>query len=256
MNTSGYDYGRRGILGIGTPQANPTVEAEMHILFPPTVALAAVRHTSVAKEPLDRLRDYLWGLPQALTQFDSLQPAVFGFACTGPSYLVSTETQATLVASLEQRFGYPIVTATDAITWQLNRIGAKRIALASPYPAALSEAAHAFWQAAGFEVAEVRRIDTGIADTRGIYTLGSADARATAEEMRALPVDAVLLSGTGMPSLTLIAEADRTAGPPLISSNLCIAMRMCDVAGIAMPPVSEWSERLAQATAKPTGNIS
>lgn len=246
--SSAYDYGRAGIIGIGTPQANPTVEAEMRILLPPDALLQSTRLTSHATDSLDRLREYLWGLAATLTQYDTLRPTAFGFGCTGSSYLLPPGQQATLLESLEARFGYPIITATDAIAWQLRALGARRIALASPYHGALADAAHAFWQAAGFELVAIRRVETAIADTRGIYALGSADAAAATAELRALPVDAVLLSGTGMPTLRLIADAQGQPGAPLISSNYCLAMRLCDVAGITAPTVDQWAPRLAAAT--------
>ncbi|MDQ8756564.1 aspartate/glutamate racemase family protein [Sphingosinicella sp. LHD-64] len=248
---SGYDYGRAGTLGIGTPQANPTVEAEMRILLPPPVAMAVVRLTSTSQNPLFRLRLYLEGLEETLAQYDALRPDAFGFACTGSSYLVGAQREAEIVAEVENRFGYPIVTATAAIAWQLERLGAQRIALVSPYPAALADAAEAYWRAAGFDVAEVRRIETGSADTRSIYALGSEDARPAAEALRRTGVDAVLLSGTGMPSLALIADAED--GPPVISSNLCLALRLCDLLGAPAPDPADWRPRLAQALTLPEG---
>ena len=253
MSGANYDYGRGGIIGIGTPQANPTVEAEMRILFPPNVLLQSVRLTSAAEKPLDRLREYFCSLPQTLARFDTLRPAAFGFGCTGSTYLISPDAHCASIESLEARFGYPVITATDAITWKLRKLGAQRIALASPYPDALSQAAQAFWQTAGFEVSEIRQISTGMADTRGIYTLGSVDAHATAVELRNSPVDAVLLSGTGMPSLSLIADTARTEGPPVLSSNYCLAMRLCEAAGIPAPSDAQWAPRLAEATATPFG---
>lgn len=249
---SGYDYGRSGIVGIGTPQANPTVEAEMRILLPPPVAMAVIRLISPSDDPLVRLRAYLERLEDLLTQYDALRPAAFGFACTGSSYLVGATREADRAAQLEDRLGYPIVTATAAIAWQLRRLGAERIALASPYPATLADAAEAYWRAAGFDVAEVRRIDTGSGDTRSIYALGSEDARPAAEALRRAGVDAVLLSGTGMPSLALIAEA--TDRPPLISSNLCLALRLCDLIGTGVPAPADWISRLAQTLAGPEGS--
>ncbi|QIG78863.1 maleate cis-trans isomerase family protein [Stakelama tenebrarum] len=241
-----YDYGCAGIIGIGTPQANPTVEAEMRILFDPTVLTQTVRLTSGAEASNDRLRDYLLGLETALERYDTLRPAAFGFACTGSSYLVRANDQALLLDRLQRQFGFPIVTATDAITAELDLAGAKRIALASPYPGTLSDAAADFWREAGFDVATVRRIDTGIADTRGIYTLGSADARPVAQELAKLDVDAVLLSGTGMPSLALLAQAED--GPAIFSSNYCLAAQLCRVAGLPALDRSQWVARLAQAT--------
>ena len=91
MSGGHYDYGRAGIIGIGTPQANPTVEAETRILLPPNALLQTVRLTSPAPDALDRLREYLLDLPQTLARYDTLKPAAFGFGCTGSSYLVSPD---------------------------------------------------------------------------------------------------------------------------------------------------------------------
>ena len=248
MNAGCYDYGRAGTIGIGAPQANPTVEAEMRILLPPNIAMTVARLTSAARDPQDRLRAYLERLDDTLSQFDSLRPAIFAFACTGSSYLVAPAREAAIVRCLEDRLGCPVVTATAAIRWRLQAIGAERIALVAPYPDWLADAAAAYWRSTGFDVTDVRRIDTGTADTRSIYQLGSADARAAVDELRASPVDAVLVSGTGMPSLPLIAAA--SDGPPVISSNLCLAERLCAELG---RDLSDWRGRLRDATGQPAG---
>lgn len=254
MTAPGYDYGRAGVVGIGTPQANPTVEAEMRVLMPPNVLVAVSRLTSAAEQPFDRLCDYLEHMDRALAQFDTLRPAAYGFACTGSSYLVDRERERTLIARLEARFGYPIITATAALHDELQRLGAKRIALTSPYPAALADAAATYWRARGYEVAEVRRIETGSTDTRSIYALGTADARPIAAELAASDVDAVLLSGTGMPSLALLA--DPPTGVPLLSSNLCLARSLCRQLGLAEPDPVQWRPRLAEALALPNEGMS
>ncbi len=249
MTMARYDYGRAGVAGIGTPQANPTVEAEMRLLLPANVLVAVSRLTSTADQPLNRLRDYLEHMDRTLEQFDTLRPAVYGFACTGSSYLVEREHERAILDRLEARFGCPIVTATGAIHAELQRAGARRIALASPYPAPLAEAAAAYWRASGYDVAEIRGIDTGSADTRSIYTLGTADARPVATELAASGVDAVLLSGTGMPSLALLA--DPPPGAPLFSSNLCLARALCRALGLAEPDPVQWRPRLTEALALP-----
>ena len=246
---SGSEYARGGLIGIGTPQANPTVEAEMRIVLEPWVGMAVVRLTSAAAASSGRLIEYLERLEDMLTQDDSLRPSAFAFACTGSSYLVGRAAEQRIVAQAEERFGYPIVTATCAIAAVLEERGVRRIAIASPYPPTLAEAATAYWREAGYDVAEVRRIEIGSDDTRGIYALGSADARAAVSALRASDVDAVLMSGTGLPSLALVAEA--SGHVPLLSSNLCLAERASIVAGLPRPSPERWRQRLEQALAPP-----
>ncbi|AYJ85891.1 hypothetical protein D3Y57_07780 [Sphingomonas paeninsulae] len=254
MTIGRYDYGRAGRIGIGTPQANPTVEAEFAILTPPSVSMAVIRLTSSHTDPADRLRSYLERLEDHLAAYDTYRPDVFGFACTASSYLVSQVDQHRIVAACEQRFGYPIVTAADAIQWALERIGARRIALLSPYPPALSQAAHAFWQGRGFELIETGNaggLGAG-ADTRGIYAMGSIDAANALARIDIAGIDAVLFSGTGMPSLPLIAE--HRTGPPLLSSNLCLAACLFDQLGLRnlldpdSAPELSWRDRCRAAT--------
>lgn len=228
-----YDYGRAGRIGIGTPQANPTVETEFSILMPPRAALSVTRLTSTAPAPAGRLREYLIRLEDSLAAFDTLKMDVFGFACTASSYLVDRDQEAAVYAACEARFGYPVLGAADAIAWALDRLGAQRIALLSPYPADLSAPAHVYWRARGYDL-----VETGAAgalapgaDTRGIYDLGSADAAAAFAAIDTSAIDAVVFSGTGMPSLPVIAKAS-TGGVPLLSSNLCLAARIADRMGL------------------------
>jgi maleate isomerase len=247
MTGRAFEYGPAGTAGIGTPQANPTVEAEMAILMPPAVARVTARLTSAEADPANRLRAYLGNIEKFLTQFDRLKPDVFGFACTASSYLADDRD---IVAAAEQRFGYPIVTATEAIAADLKRIAARRIALVSPYPPAITEAALRFWTKRGLAVTQIVPVATRSADTRSIYALTSRNARAALTRIVDLSVDAILLSGTGMPTLPLLA--DERTGPPVLSSNFCLAANLCDHLGIAMRDPALWRDRLRAATNHPT----
>lgn len=57
------DYARAGRLGLGTPQANPTVEAEIRRLLPFDVDAVTLRLTCASPDPAVRLRSYLTDLP-------------------------------------------------------------------------------------------------------------------------------------------------------------------------------------------------
>ena len=240
-------YGPGGTLAVGTPQANPTVEAEFAILLPPDVLRVTTRLRSTAEAAEVRLRDYIERIDDALASFDTLRPAAFGFACTASSYLVGAEREAALVAAASARFGYPVVTAAAAITAQLQAIGARRIALVSPYPPALGEAALAYWRAAGFLPELSGTVAIPGTDTRGIYALRSSDAQSALDHAAQAGADAILITGTGMPSLPLIAAAPD--GPPVLSSNLALAIELLKLVGRTLP---DWRPALAAAIGEPT----
>ncbi|WP_034157468.1 maleate cis-trans isomerase family protein [Sphingomonas sp. ERG5] len=242
--TSAHGYGRHGMIGIGTPQANPTVEAEMAILLPPTVTRVTTRLTSDAAASEDRLRAYIERLDDALTLFDTLRPHVFGFACTAASYLIEPAREAEIIAAAQARFGYPVITAAAAIAWKLRALGARRIALVSPYPPALGTAASAYWTRQGFAPAGIGSVAIAGHDTRGIYALDSEDARAALLSLGDLAVDAILITGSGMPSLPLLADPPPNL-PPIISSNLALAEALLDQLGLPLP---DWRARCRAAT--------
>ena len=238
------DYGSAGRIAVATPQANPTVEAEFGILLPRQATLHVTRLPSPAADSRDRLIDYLENLHASVASFDSFRPDVFGFACTGSSYFVGAGREAEILAEVQSRSGVSIDTATAAILWRLEQLGARRIALLSPYPPPLAEAATRFWQQAGISIVRTANVAIASADTRGIYELRAADAAPVLAGLDLSGLDAVLLSGTGMPSLPLIAQWPHAL--PLLSSNFCLAARLLDRIG-RPDALAGWPSRLAEA---------
>ena len=220
---SNLDYARSGRLGIGTPQANPTVEAEIRRLLPFEVDYVTIRLTSDSQDSVTRLKSYLLNLPQHAKQFAGMPMNVFLFACTATSYLLEPELQIKAITEAESVLGAPIITAPDALVAELKDIQAERIALFSPYPSAIMQAAVRWWTRQGFEVVQQGGVDIHSNDTTQIYGLQSSDAWPSLRAMDIGKADAVVLSGTGMPSLPLIHKASAHLGVPVISSNLALA---------------------------------
>lgn len=210
------EYGSRGLVGILTPQANTTVEAELAVLLPPDVASVVSRLTCFEADSRTRLLGYFHDVAAALRAFDTTQPRLCVFACTGSTYLVGLAEEQRAFAA----FGSPIVSAARAVLHALDALQARRVALVSPYPDWLTDACVAFWRAQGREIVEVRCPAGDRSDTRRIYELGSADALKEVRALATAGADCVLITGTGMPSLAAVARA--SAGPPVLSSNLCL----------------------------------
>lgn len=208
-------------IGLLTPMANGTVEAEMRRLLVADYAVA--RMTSPSTDSMRRLVDYAEKAADTIVQFGGMRLAAVGFACTGSSYLIGAPREAHLAAHAP----VPVIFAAAAIRAHLETLGARRIAVISPYPTPLHDAGLAYWRAAGIEVVHDARVDIGSADTRHIYALDGSEAAPLIEAARAAGPDAILLSGTGMPTLALL---DPLGPVPVVSSNYCLAQALDAVA--------------------------
>ena len=221
--SEGY-YGHYGTLGLATPQANPTAETEFRALLPARVACATVRMVSTDREPANRLRAYFQDIAQTLQRFDTLPLRAVALACTGSTYLLGHEPVEQSLTELSRARGHPVVSAAAAIEDALRFIGADSIALTCPYPDWLLNAAEAHWQARGFGVADQFSLDPQQGDTRAIYALSpERAAEAITERWQQVTADAYMITGTGLPTLRLIAELSAVLPGPVLSSNLCLA---------------------------------
>lgn len=226
--SNGMTNARELRIGIATPMANPTVEPELRALFPATVNMLVTR--SVASgDSRERLVAYFEDLDTALESFGGLELDAFGFACTASSYLLEPGLEARRCEELSARFGYPVLTASQAIDGALRSARVKRLAIASPYPAWIAEACAKHWSDRGFDVVATTSAAAGMTDTRDIYALDpqAACARFIADlagDGRARPkADALLLTGTGLPTLSLLEPLRQALGVPVYSSNSCLA---------------------------------
>jgi maleate isomerase len=145
-------YAPKGLTAVLTPQANTTVEPELAILTPPGHAFINARLTSEKATIPDRLRDYFDDYDKAASQFANAPVGSIGFACTGASYLAGVAREDATLAALQDRLGIPVATAATAVIDALTALGAEKIALLSPYGAALDDASEAYWRARGQNV--------------------------------------------------------------------------------------------------------
>jgi maleate cis-trans isomerase len=220
------EYASRGLVGMLTPQANTTVEPEFNLLWPSRVAMINARLLSDKPAMEARLVDYFDNYGGALRQFANAPLKAAAAACTGASYLAGRVREASLVAALSTRHGYPFITAALAVVDALTVLKAHRIGLVSPYPADLNQASIAYWRSHSFEPVEIATVVNTESAFHPIYSLEGSAAAQALRSLEDKPLDAIVMLGTGMPTLNPIAETIGWRGAPVMSCNLCLAWRI------------------------------
>ena len=229
-------FGWRGRIGVLLPPGNPTVEPELSAMVPAGVTLHFGRlesPPSVGKAGEhagmeERVRAYREGLAGPTAALSQVRPAVVLLAHTASSYALGYGNEQTLVDRIASLAGAPALLAAQAVLAALRHLGVKRLALGTPYPESISRQGKAYWEAAGFEIAGYHRLE----NVTDIYAENEERAYELARRADAPEADAVLLSGTGLPTVAVLETLERDLGKPVLSSNqasLWQALRMARV---------------------------
>jgi len=231
--------GGKARIGVLVPPGNPTVEPEFYRMAPPGVSIHFARfdpgddhgEPGGAEGMEERTRAMLVGLPGPARAIAAVKPAVVLLAHTGASYVNGFGNEQALIDRLASLAGSTALTAARAVSTALRHFGVKKLALGTPYPDVINALGRAYWEAAGFEIVGHRRLE----GVTSIYAESAERAYQLAREADTPRADAVLLSGTGLPTVDVLERLEHDLGKPVISSMQASFWRALRLAGIGEP---------------------
>jgi maleate cis-trans isomerase len=224
--------GWRARLGFLVPPGNPTVEPEMMALAPDGVSvhfqrMVAKGATGSLDGQEERNRMMIDHLPEGVELLAMVEPAVITIAHTATSYTLGREAEVRLLARLEGIAGRPVVTAFGSVVRALRRLGVAKLALGTPYSAEMTRQGKAHLEAHGFQVVNF----TNLPGVTNIYDETPQSAYRLARMVDCPDADAVFLSGTGLPTLPVLATLEEDLGKPVISSSTAMMWAALRAAG-------------------------
>jgi maleate cis-trans isomerase len=228
--------GWRARLGFLVPPGNPTVEAEMIELAPPGVSvhfhrMVARGNPGALDGQVERNRMMAENLDGSVEMLALVKPDVIVIAHTATSYYLGRDREAELLRRLAAESGTRVVTAFGSVAAALNRLGVRRIALGAPYARDVMLQGKAHLEAHGFEVVKF----DNLAGVTNIYDETAERAYRLARSVDAAEVEAVFLTGTGMPTLSVLDMLEHDLGKPVISSASAMMWHGLRLAGVRQP---------------------
>jgi maleate cis-trans isomerase len=205
-------------VGLMVPANNTTMEVELAAWLPEGSTVTTVKiprgQGLLTKETIPAYRDSAIAL--ARQHFANGGLDLIAYGCTAAGFISGPSGDAELSAMLTEATGLPVVTTARAIVSALQHDGAKRIAVVTPYQAAVNAQLEAFLADGGISVV---RLDSFRAPD--VTALG----RITAEQVRELAratmgpdCDALFIGCSQLPTHAILAGLEAEFGRPAWSS--------------------------------------
>ena len=218
-------------LGLIVLQADQTIETEFRKVLPSHCDLY---HSRIPSEPHvtpETLKKMTKDLPAAAALFPtSLNLDVIAYACTSGATIIGPRQIENIIRKVHRAVEVidPISAACDA----LQVLQARSIGFVSPYIISVSKDLRNHFTTKGFQITSSISFDeqseSVVASINERDTLKAIEAAASEE------VDAIFVSCTNLKSFSILNEAERITGKPVLSSNQALVWSMLKKAKVIL----------------------
>lgn len=205
-------------VGLMVPATNTTMEREMLGWLPAgsTVTRVGIPRTTglLTRETMPAYRDAALAL--AAQHFSPATHDLLAYGCTAAGFIAGPAGDAELARELERVTGLPVVTTARAMVLGLQRLGAKDIAVVTPYQDSVNEQLRDFLADGGITV---KRMDTlRAADLAALCAIQPPEVEALARKTMGADCDALFIGCSQLPTQPFLADLAAHFGRPALSS--------------------------------------
>ncbi len=203
----------KALIGVMTPAMNTVVQPELELLRPAGVTNQMQRFRLGG----DAISD---DLPAQAEMLMDCKPKVLAIGLTTDAGPGGVAKLAARTAGLEDMLGIPVCNASTADHEALRTLGAKRIAVATPFNDAVNEVVQANQEAAGFEVVAIA--GTAAPSLPEICETPLEEIRALFRHLAESDCDAILQVGTALPVVALLGALEHELGKAIVACNAAV----------------------------------
>jgi maleate cis-trans isomerase len=208
----------RARIGVIVPKSNTTNEIEFNRMKPDGVTVHFTRFALHADPAADGFKALLADTREGCEELKLCNVNTIAFGCTAASMACPPPI---LMSAMQQVTPVPCTSTAAAITDALNTVGAKRIAVATPYTDRMNAGIKSYLEKNGFNVLSIKGLGFGETPqtTHQMSRVPPKDVYAHAKSVDQKDAEAILICCTDFGSLDAIAPLEQELGKPVISSN-------------------------------------
>jgi maleate cis-trans isomerase len=150
------------------------------------------------------------------TAFADTVPDVIAYGCTAAGFILGPQGDADIARDLARVGRAPVVTTARSMVDALQEVGARRIALLTPYQDDVNVRICDFLASGDIAVSHVESFYAADVDALGRITSAEVDQRARA--MMDVECDALFIACSQLPTLDILESLQRDFGKPVLSS--------------------------------------
>jgi maleate isomerase len=158
---------------------------------------------------------------------------VIAFGCTSASMLIGPDRVAAAIRS--GRPGIQVTNPASATMEALSAIGARRVAVLTPYTESVTFKVARFLESNGFQLTDVLCLNLDSDDQIG--RISEQQLRQFSLQLDYQSADAIFISCTAARSINVIEALERETGRPVITSNQATFWHALQLRGVVAPRV-------------------
>lgn len=233
MTSVALDPAPEAVLGLIVLSTDETLESEARALL--GAHPLRLHHSRIFSQD-DVTPEGLAGMRARIAEAAALLPETVravGYGCTSASVVIGPGAVAAQVRA--GRPGVRVTNPISAVIAALDRLGARRIGLVTPYLAEVVAPMRAHLARHGIDI--VQEVSFGEVDDRRVARITEATTAAAARQVAegTEGAEAIFLSCTNLRTLNLIRMLERDLDVPVISSNLALLWHLLHLAGGMTP---------------------
>lgn len=203
-------------LGLMVPANNTTMEAELRAWMDdaPCRTLRIPRGKGLLGPA--EIPAYVEQALQLARDFDPMQTDIVAYGCTAAGFIGGPARDAEIQQRLAVITGKPVVTTASAMIAVLKHIGARRIAVVTPYLDLVNERLRSYLEQSGITVTRLASFKAETTDALAAIT--PAQITALARDTMTPDADAMFIACSQLPTKDILGDLERGFGRPVWSS--------------------------------------